>query len=59
MADEIGLTCSECKNRNYVTYINKKNMNGKLQISKYCKHCKKESIISIEPKSRVAKSEMI
>lgn len=25
----------------------------------YCKHCKKESIISIEPKSRVAKSEMI
>ncbi len=44
VATEIGLTCSECKNRNYVTFINKKNMSGKLQLNKYCKHCKKHTL---------------
>ena len=44
MADEIGLTCTECKNRNYVTFINKKNMDGKLQLNKYFKHCRKHTL---------------
>ena len=44
MADQIGLTCTECNNRNYVTNVNKKNMTGKLQRSKYCKHCQKHTL---------------
>ena len=41
----VGLVCTVCKNQNYVTERNKINMDtkgkGKLQIKKYCKHCKK------------------
>ncbi len=44
MADQIGLTCSDCKNRNYVTTVNKKNVSGKMQLSKFCKHCKKHTL---------------
>jgi len=44
MADNIGLQCTECKRRNYITSVNKKNMRGKLEISKYCKFCKKHTL---------------
>lgn len=41
----VALICSVCKNQNYVTERNKVNMDtkgkGKLNINKYCKHCKK------------------
>ncbi|OGM04604.1 50S ribosomal protein L33 [Candidatus Woesebacteria bacterium RIFCSPHIGHO2_01_FULL_39_32] len=41
----VALVCSVCKNQNYVTMRNKVNMDtkgkGKLQIKKFCKHCKK------------------
>jgi len=41
----VALICSVCKNQNYVTERNKVNMDtkgkGKLNIKKYCKHCKK------------------
>ncbi|OGM13142.1 50S ribosomal protein L33 [Candidatus Woesebacteria bacterium RIFCSPLOWO2_01_FULL_39_23] len=41
----VGMICSVCKSQNYVTERNKVNMDtkgkGKLQIKKWCKHCKK------------------
>jgi large subunit ribosomal protein L33 len=37
----LGLVCTVCKNRNYVTTRNKLNTEAKLLLKKYCKHCKK------------------
>ena len=37
----LGLVCSVCKNRNYVTTRNKLNTEEKLLLKKYCKHCRK------------------
>jgi large subunit ribosomal protein L33 len=36
------LSCSECKRRNYATTKNKKI--AKLQLSKYCRFCKKHTM---------------
>ncbi len=44
MADQIGLQCTDCKRRNYVSSVNKKNMSGKLELSKFCKFCKKHTL---------------
>lgn len=45
------LACSECKEQNYTTYINKQNMQDKgkdqpkkLELKKYCKRCKKHTL---------------
>ena len=44
----IGLVCSQCKSHNYTTEKNKVNAQmkeqGKLELSKYCKHCKKHTV---------------
>ncbi|MDO5725517.1 MAG: 50S ribosomal protein L33 [Tissierellia bacterium] len=40
MADRVVLACTECKNRNYVTFKNKKNTSERLELKKYCKFCK-------------------
>jgi large subunit ribosomal protein L33 len=37
----VALVCGVCKNQNYITTRNKVNMEGKLILKKYCKHCKK------------------
>lgn len=37
----LGLVCTVCKNRNYVTQRNKINTLEKLLLKKYCKHCRK------------------
>jgi large subunit ribosomal protein L33 len=37
------LQCSECKERNYSTMKNKKNTTDKLQLSKYCRRCRKHT----------------
>ncbi len=37
----IGLVCSVCKNRNYVTQKNKMETPEKLKLSKFCRHCRK------------------
>ncbi|MCI7402230.1 MAG: 50S ribosomal protein L33 [Christensenella sp.] len=37
----ITLVCTECKQRNYDTYKNKKNTPDRLELNKYCKFCKK------------------
>lgn len=39
----VGLTCSVCKNRNYVTQRNKINTLEKLVFTKYCKFCRKRT----------------
>ncbi|TEU02512.1 50S ribosomal protein L33 [Candidatus Woesebacteria bacterium] len=40
----IGLVCSECKSQNYATTRNKINIEGKLQLKKYCKRCGKNTL---------------
>ena len=38
------LACTECKNRNYTTDKNKKNNPVRLEVNKYCPHCKKHTL---------------
>ncbi|HYK08435.1 MAG TPA: 50S ribosomal protein L33 [Candidatus Eisenbacteria bacterium] len=38
---KVGLVCTVCKNRNYVTERNKLNTEEKLKLKKYCRFCKK------------------
>ena len=38
------LACTECKNRNYTTDKNKKNNPDRLEVKKYCPHCKAHSL---------------
>ena len=40
---KIVLACSECKQRNYNTIKNKKNDPDRLEMSKYCRFCKKHT----------------
>jgi large subunit ribosomal protein L33 len=42
--EKVALLCSECKRKNYTTFRNKKNMQGKLEIKKYCKWEKKHTL---------------
>lgn len=37
----VSLRCDECKNVNYTEEKNKKNTPEKLELNKYCKHCRK------------------
>ncbi|MDD2758374.1 MAG: 50S ribosomal protein L33 [Patescibacteria group bacterium] len=37
----IKLECSECKRVNYFSRKNKKLLKTRLEIKKYCRHCKK------------------
>jgi large subunit ribosomal protein L33 len=37
----IGLVCTVCKNRNYVSQKNKMETPEKLKLNKFCKHCRK------------------
>lgn len=44
MAREIiTLACTVCKRRNYVTTKDKKNTPDRLELSKYCKWCRKHT----------------
>jgi len=42
--EKIALLCNECKRKNYTTFRNKKNMQGKLEIKKYCKWDRKHTL---------------
>mgnify|MGYP002913731396 CR=1 FL=1 len=37
------LACEDCKERNYTTTKNKKNIKERLELSKYCPTCKKHT----------------
>ncbi len=40
----IALECTECKRRNYTTAKNRKNIQGKLELKKYCPFDRKETL---------------
>ena len=40
---KITLACTECKQRNYDTFKNKKNDTERLEMTKYCKFCQKHT----------------
>jgi large subunit ribosomal protein L33 len=35
----ITLACTDCKERNYISFKNKKNDPGRLELRKYCSRC--------------------
>ena len=39
----VKLRCSECKNINYYTSRNKKKIKEKLELNKFCNHCRKHT----------------
>ena len=43
MRDIIALACGECKRRNYSTTKNKKKTTERLEMSKYCRFCRKHT----------------
>ena len=40
---KITLACTECKQRNYNTMKNKRNNPDRIEMSKYCRFCKKHT----------------
>ena len=42
--EKIALKCTECNRRNYTTQKNRQNMQGKLELMKYCKWDKKHTL---------------
>ena len=44
MRVRITMACTECKQRNYDTMKNKKNDPDRLEMSKYCRFCKKHTV---------------
>ncbi|MDI6865903.1 MULTISPECIES: 50S ribosomal protein L33 [Thermodesulfovibrio] len=44
MRDIILLQCTECKSKNYSTTKNKKTTPDKLQLKKYCRHCRRHTL---------------
>lgn len=40
----IVLSCSECKQRNYNTTKNKRNDPDRIEMMKYCKFCRKQTL---------------
>lgn len=44
MRVKIILACTECKNRNYNSDKNKKNDPDRMELNKYCPHCKKHTL---------------
>ena len=44
MRVKITLACTECKQRNYNTFKNKKNDPDRLEFNKYCRFCRKHTL---------------
>jgi large subunit ribosomal protein L33 len=40
----IEMACTTCKQRNYSTVKNKKNDSGRLELKKYCRHCRSHTV---------------
>ena len=43
MQEWVSLECPECRNRNYRTSRDSKS-GGKLELKKYCRHCRKRTV---------------
>ena len=39
----VGLICTECNSRNYLTERNKVNTEEKLRLPKFCRNCRKKT----------------
>lgn len=39
----VTLSCAECKERNYTTEKNRRNDSARLELSKYCRRCRKHT----------------
>jgi large subunit ribosomal protein L33 len=44
MRVKVTLACSECQQRNYTTKKNKQHDPGRIELKKYCKFCKKQTL---------------
>jgi large subunit ribosomal protein L33 len=44
MRNILTLACTECKRRNYSTTKNKRNTPDKLELKKYCRFCRKQTV---------------
>ncbi|HNY66851.1 MAG TPA: 50S ribosomal protein L33 [Deltaproteobacteria bacterium] len=44
MRDQITLSCSECKRKNYMSTRNKKKSTEKLELKKYCAFCRTHTL---------------
>ena len=44
MRTKITLACSECKQRNYNTFKEKKNTPDRIELSKYCRFYRKHTV---------------
>lgn len=44
MREKITLICEECLNRNYSTFKNKVTNTDRLEMKKFCTHCKKHTL---------------
>ncbi len=42
--EKIAMQCSECKRKNYTTFRNKRNMQGKLELLKFCSWDRKHTL---------------
>jgi len=42
--ENITFECTECKNRNYTSTKNKKQNPDRLELKKYCRHCRKHIV---------------
>ncbi|MCG8569131.1 MAG: 50S ribosomal protein L33 [Spirochaetes bacterium] len=42
--EKIALQCTECKRKNYTTFKNRKNLQGKMEKNKYCKWERKHTL---------------
>ena len=40
----VTLVCTECKRKNYTTPKNKKNDTTRLELNKFCKFCRKNTV---------------
>jgi large subunit ribosomal protein L33 len=40
----ITLSCTECKERNYITEKNRRNDPGRMELMKYCPRCRKHQM---------------
>lgn len=40
----VTLACTECKRRNYTSNKNKKNDPDRIELKKYCGHCKNHTV---------------
>ncbi|ABC76165.1 50S ribosomal protein L33 [Syntrophus buswellii] len=44
MRNIIILACTECKQKNYTTTKNKRTMQGRFEIKKYCRFCRSHKL---------------